>query len=216
MRYQEPEIIEKGKATEYEGLLKYLPGELPLYLQGKIEAFLFPVQEYAPDTRRKEILLSRKYLSQATIFVYFFEGEIIATWRSILKQKNKKLPIESARIQRIITQRISMRSVLEISKDNFMHCNMPSGEIGGLRIIDDRRWLYKILPIVLETCEEDAFLKGLTSVFLSCKNSPQIKRLYGEKFGFHEIAEISYDDNQIWTAMVRKPDPFKLEHFERK
>jgi hypothetical protein len=210
---QQSETIEKIESIlEYEGLLKYCPGELPLDLQENIEAFLFPSYEYSSnDLWQKEIQLSRKYLPQATIFVYFFEGKIIATWRSILKQRNRDLPIENARVKRIITSKTAIQ--FDLIRDNFLQCNMPTGEIGGLRIVDDRKWLYKILPIVQESCEEDCFLKGFTTVYLSCKDTPQIKRLYGEKFGFHEVAEIYYDDRQTWTAMVRKLNPLKLEHF---
>lgn len=203
-------------ALEIDGLKIYSSGELSEGLRNDLEAFLFPSGDYPSDiVRYKEIKLNRAYLPQSTVFVYFLKGIVIATWRTISRQ-NKKLPIEASHIKKIIAPAFknSFRRG-DLFSFNSLPSIIPTGEIGSLKIAQsiNSRLYYSILSLVLKSCEEDCFLKGFNSVFLTCKNTPQLKRLYGKKFGFNEIAEIYYDDKQIWTAMIRKLNPKKLEHY---
>jgi hypothetical protein len=201
-----------------DGLKKYSPGEIPEDIKRDVEEFLFPINEYSSKlSRQNEIKLNQKYL--ATTFVYFHKGKITATWKSISKDLNEKLPVEFSRIKNVINSEFQKSLIPgEFFSVYSLPGIMPTGEIGGLRIdpLIDFRLSHKVLSLVLETCEEDCFLKGLNSIFLTCMNSPQLKRLYREKFGFHEVSENFYNENQLWTVMIRKLNPLKLEHFTKR
>lgn len=190
-----------------EELKKYFPGELSKELNNNIECFLF--SEYPSSIRKNEIKLSRKYLKQATVFVYFYDNKIVATWRNISKF-NTKLPIEYAKIKE--SDKLNKNEFFCV---NFLPNVYNTGEIANLRISNliDYRLSYKILNLVLETCEDDCFSKKFDSVFITCENNIQFKRLYEKKFGFKEFAKVTYDDNKIWLAMIRNLNPLKLERY---
>jgi hypothetical protein len=219
----QPESLRKPIKTEvpvttngFTGLKKYLPGELPVKLEAEIEDFLFPSNKFSSDiVRRMEIHISQQYLSRSTIFVYFFEGKLIATWRSISKHSaNEKLPIEAAKILTITDQTLSIARVLrpgDFFSTGSLPGAMPACEMGGLRVIDpetdpsiSHRIRFKALSSILETCESEAFQQGYNSAFLTCMGSPQLEKLYTEKFKFQEFAEVSYGGEQVWKALIRK------------
>lgn len=197
----------------FSGLKKYLPGELPIDLEFAIEEFLFPPDKYTSAiNRRTEIQISRKYLMRSTVFVYFVSGKIFGTWRIIAKDAGcNEIPIEAARIVKITDSAFEpFLKVGELFSANSLPHVLPSCEIGGLRILgfdsgitlDTRQRLNMFLSIK-NTCENEGKIKGYATGFLTCMGTPVLQRLYEDKFGFHEFAEVSYGGDQVWKALIR-------------
>lgn len=191
----------------------FRPGEMPAEVEEEVNRFLFPENNYSDATaRRTEIQINNQYSNRATVFVFIKKKKILATCRIIAKiTPRDALPIEASTVTAITDQ--SFISCLTIdspfSAARFPD-TLPSCELAGLRAIDtDRdpevtaRERYKALSAVLFSSESEALRQGFKAGFITCIGTQNLKNLYEERFGFKEIAEVSYGDSVRWKALFR-------------
>ena len=101
-------------------------------------------------------------------------------------------------------------SVSELFDVNRIPNALPSCEIGGLRACecDPKKGItlkqrYLALSTVLHASETEALKCGYRIGFLTCIGTPTLQRLYQDRFGFNEVAEVSYGGSVTWKALCR-------------
>jgi hypothetical protein len=67
------------------------------------------------------------------------------------------------------------------------------------------RMRYQAVDTVMKTCSIEVHKRGFKHFFLTCIGTPQMERLYHERYFFNEVAIICYGEDQIWKALWRIP-----------
>jgi hypothetical protein len=202
-----------GTGNKKGRLEMFRPGEMTVEAEEKVNHFLFPKEKYADEvTRRTEIQINNQYRNRATIFVFFKGTRILATCRIIAKVKPEDiLPIEVSEVTSITDPKFSsyLNKGSPFSASLFPDA-LPSCELGGLRAIESTtdtaitmRERYEALSSVLLASETVAIQQGFKVGFLTCVGTQNLKKLYEERFGFKEIAEVNYGDSARWKALYR-------------
>jgi hypothetical protein len=197
------------------------PGMLSESLQKRIEAFRFPLCEYSSlAEREKELEYDRYYLKRAAYIIYyspFDSTSFIAVARIIEKRSpEEKLPVEFATVvsTTVDSQTNQERDIAGAPFPvDYYDNRFPVCEIGGLRAADidlekgiTAKVRYRAIDEVMKQCDKQVHDRGYKSFFLTCISTPQMERLYHDKFFFDEIATIRYADSPYThKALWRRP-----------
>jgi len=210
------------------------PGMLPESLQKRIEEFRFPLSEYpSPAEREKELEYDRMYLKRSVYVIYYSPIDFtsfIAVARIIEKRTpEEKLPIEFATVvSTTVDSSTSPKRDINggLFPVDYYDARLPVCEIGGLRAaeLDPARGItltarYRAIDEVMKQCDKQVHDRGYKSFFLTCIGTPQMERLYHDKFFFDEVATINYSNSAtIWRALWRTPfhNPVKKIEYSQK
>jgi hypothetical protein len=199
----------------------YEPQHISDYLLEKIETFRFPQGIFSSNLdRENEIKIDRIYNNRSVFIIYFSPlsyDTIIACARIIAKNSiDEKLPIEYAKIDKIGNFSSDIPPVILSESQTFKIISekgtLPVCEIGGLRAAEvnsqteiSLKLRYRALDSVMQECDRQVHDRGFKSFFLTCKGTPQMQRLYHDKYFFNEIAQITYNGKDVWKALWRLP-----------
>lgn len=211
---------EYGGTGNKTGIVRiYEPAKISIQVLKIVKEFRFPLEDFSSiKDRNKEIELDHQYHDRS-VYVLFLSpiNETIIACAKIIYKRNalEKLPIEFGETVSITDSSLLIPVKREIGKFFSIKDDpefLPVCEIGGLRaapINPDRgitlRMRYKALDTVMKTCHIEIHKRGFKHFFLTCIGTPQMERLYHNRYYFNEVAKISYGDDHIWKALWRLP-----------
>ena len=186
---------------ESYSIVRYDYRLLPSAIESLIFDFLFPRNEYKEDTaRNREIELYRQHKNQSVIFTVI-KDNVIAVIRCIFKTSDsEKLPIEYSMVVDVLDNDSSLKI-----GEPFKIPYVPCAEVGGLKIMGELSFRYRILLTLINACEYEIHkIKRCDQAYITCGNDPVLNRLYTDKCQFFNKAIVTYGDNKNWVAMRRE------------